>query len=112
MTPPQLPTVKDGDATSAFPCPPAEPPAPPGPGDLSEYAVNSDARFRAGLSIPGLQLLNHLGSRPLGDLYEARAADGRTRLPRVLPDLTGAGGPEAPVLARLSSLRHAALPPL
>ena len=61
---------------------------------------------------PGVEFCAHLGSDVNGDLFQARIADGRPRLARLLPNLDGPGAWDPQLLARLSALRHPALAPI
>ncbi len=91
----------------------------PGPdADASEeveaFEQVSAPGLRSGGAAPprSLEFGEHLGSDVYGETFKARTADGRWLLARVLPDLVGPHPLDGALLARLSSLRHPALPPL
>ncbi len=73
---------------------------------------DSGISVRTGLTLPGVQLLAHVGRGPFGDLYHARDGDGCERQVRYLAPAVGAAEADVRLLARLGSLSHPALPAL
>jgi serine/threonine protein kinase len=89
---PEMDPVEESDALDQGP--------PPGP------------QFAGVVPPPGIEFRAHLGSDRFGFLFQARGADGRLRVARVLPTSDNTVAWDPTLLARLSSLRHPVLPPL
>jgi serine/threonine protein kinase len=80
--------------------------------DKSSRETLSDSRNApvTGLKLPGYHLVAQVSHGPLGALYLARDGEGKVRMIRYLPG--DDASLDAPLLDRLRSVRHPALPPL
>jgi serine/threonine protein kinase len=119
------------------PTPPSAPVEPPQPttvvkrlkpvavsGNIGEtvnsaaHAPRSDTKREppkatsASQTLPGYHVLERVGRDPFGEVYMARDADGRERQIRFLSSEGGGADTDPRLLARLTALRHPALPRL